>query len=30
MKAFIVDRYGKGKPLRAGDVPEPDLRDDEV
>lgn len=30
MKAFIVDRYGKGKPLRAGDVPEPDLRADEV
>lgn len=29
MKAFIVDRYGK-KPLRAGDVPEPELRDDEV
>jgi NADPH:quinone reductase-like Zn-dependent oxidoreductase len=30
MKAFIVDRYGKGKPLRAGDLPEPDLRADEV
>jgi NADPH:quinone reductase-like Zn-dependent oxidoreductase len=30
MKAFIVDRYGKGKPLRAGEVPEPQLRDDEV
>jgi len=29
MKAFIVDRYGK-KPLRAGDVPEPELRADEV
>lgn len=30
MKAFIVDRYGKGKPLRVGDVPEPELRADEV
>ncbi|KPF43325.1 NADPH:quinone oxidoreductase [beta proteobacterium AAP121] len=30
MKAFLVDSYGKGKPLRAGDVPEPDLRADEV
>jgi NADPH:quinone reductase-like Zn-dependent oxidoreductase len=30
MKAFIVDRYGKGRPLRAGEVPEPELRADEV
>jgi len=30
MKAFIVDRYGKGAPLRCGDVPEPELRADEV
>lgn len=30
MKAFIVDRYGKNTPLRAGDLPEPDIRDDEV
>jgi len=30
MKAFIVDRYGKREPLRAGDVPEPELRADEV
>lgn len=30
MKAFIVDRYGKGEPLRAGEVPDPDLREDEV
>lgn len=30
MKAFIVDRYGKKLPLRAGEVPEPDLRADEV
>lgn len=29
MKAFLVDRYGK-KPLRAGDMPEPELRADEV
>lgn len=30
MKAFIVDRYGKRVPLRAGDMPEPALRADEV
>jgi NADPH:quinone reductase-like Zn-dependent oxidoreductase len=30
MKAFIVDRYGKKESLRAGEVPEPTLRDDEV
>lgn len=30
MKAFIVDQYGKGRPLRAGDVPVPELREDEV
>ena len=30
MKAFIVDRYSKREPLRAGDVPEPELRADEV
>ena len=30
MKAFIVDRYGKREQLRAGDVPEPKLRADEV
>jgi NADPH:quinone reductase-like Zn-dependent oxidoreductase len=30
MKAFIVDRYGKREPLRAADVPEPELRADEV
>ena len=30
MKAFIVDRYGKKESLRAGDVPEPQLREDEV
>lgn len=30
MKAFTVDRYGKKESLRAADVPEPELRDDEV
>jgi NADPH:quinone reductase-like Zn-dependent oxidoreductase len=30
MKAFIVNRYGKREQLRAGDVPEPELRADEV
>lgn len=30
MKAFIVDRYGKKQTLRAGDMPEPELREDEV
>ncbi|OGB14551.1 MAG: NADPH:quinone oxidoreductase [Burkholderiales bacterium RIFCSPLOWO2_12_67_14] len=30
MKAFILDRYGKQERLRAADVPEPELRDDEV
>ena len=30
MKAFILDRYGKKERLRAADVPEPDLRADEV
>lgn len=30
MKAFILDRYGKKQTLRAADVPEPELRDNEV
>lgn len=30
MKAFILDRYGKKERLRAGDMPEPELREDEV
>ncbi len=30
MKAFILDRYGKTQRLRAGEMPEPDLRADEV
>ncbi|MGH8061748.1 MAG: NADP-dependent oxidoreductase [Pseudoxanthomonas sp.] len=30
MKAFILDRYGKTASLRMGDMPEPELRDDDV
>ena len=30
MKAFIADRYGKKESLRLGDVPERELREDEV
>lgn len=30
MKAFILDRYGKTAGLRLGDMPEPELRDDDV
>ena len=30
MKAFIVERYGKTGGVRLGEVPEPELRDDEV
>jgi len=30
MKAFILDRYGKKETLRAADVPEPEVRDNEV
>lgn len=30
MKAFILDRYGKNERLRVADVPEPELRDDEL
>ncbi len=30
MKAFILDRYGKKSRLRLGEMPEPELRDDEV
>ena len=30
MKAFVVDRYGKKERLRAAEVPEPELRDDEL
>jgi NADPH:quinone reductase-like Zn-dependent oxidoreductase len=30
MKAFVLDRYGKHRALRAADLPSPELRDDEV
>ena len=30
MKAFIVDRYGKNDGMRFGEMPEPELRDDDV
>jgi NADPH:quinone reductase-like Zn-dependent oxidoreductase len=30
VKAFIVDRYGKKHPMRFGDMPVPDVRDDDV
>ena len=30
MKAFVLDRYGKQRPLQLTDVPLPSLRDDEV
>lgn len=30
MKAFIVERYGKNTPLREGELPDPELRADEV
>ncbi|MFL5607055.1 MAG: NADP-dependent oxidoreductase [Gemmatimonadaceae bacterium] len=30
MKAFILDRYGGADRVRAGDVPEPELREDDV
>jgi NADPH:quinone reductase-like Zn-dependent oxidoreductase len=30
MKAFILDRYGKKTALRLGELPEPDLRDDDI
>ena len=30
MKAFILDRYGSKVALRAGEVPDPDVREDEV
>ena len=30
MKAFIVDRYGSKDGVRFGDMPEPELRDDDV
>jgi NADPH:quinone reductase-like Zn-dependent oxidoreductase len=30
MKAFIVDRYGSSDSVRAGEMPDPELRDDDV
>jgi alcohol dehydrogenase len=30
MKAFVLDGYGKKRPLRLADMPTPELRDDEV
>ena len=30
MKAFVLERYGKGRALRSADMPIPELRDDEV
>jgi alcohol dehydrogenase len=30
MKAFVVDRYGRKSSVRAGDMPVPDLREDDV
>jgi NADPH:quinone reductase-like Zn-dependent oxidoreductase len=30
MKAFILDRYGSAEHVRAGDVPDPELREDDV
>jgi len=30
MKAFILDRYGKADRMRLGDMPDPELRDDDV
>lgn len=30
MKAFVIDRYGSGVPLRAGEMPVPEVREDDV
>lgn len=30
MKAFVIDRYGKKDPMRLGDMPMPELRDNDV
>src|ERR671922_161634 len=30
MKAFIVDRYGSKDGVRAGEMPDPELREDDV
>ena len=30
MKAFIIDRYGSGEAVRASEMPEPEMREDDV
>ena len=30
MKAFILDRYGSADRVRAGEMPDPELREDDV
>jgi NADPH:quinone reductase-like Zn-dependent oxidoreductase len=30
MKAFTLDRYGREVTLRAGDMPDPEVREDDV
>ncbi len=30
MKAFIIDRYGRGQRVRAGEMPDPEMREDDV
>ena len=30
MKAFVADRYGKQERLRAADLPEPDVQEEDV
>ena len=30
MKAYFIERYGKGTPLIHGDQPEPELRDNDL
>jgi alcohol dehydrogenase len=30
MKAFIIDRYGKNDGMRVGEMPDPEMRDDDV
>ena len=30
MKAFIIDRYGRGARARAGEMPDPVMREDDV
>jgi NADPH:quinone reductase-like Zn-dependent oxidoreductase len=30
VKAFVLDRYGSADHMRTGEVPEPELREDDV